>query len=484
MVLVIDPQVAGISGDMFLCALVDMGASGSAVIDGVRKSAAHLDGCAIDSMEFRPTTKNGTSAVGLSLETKGGHRDGGSASGGTSPHPARAGSEMLDAVRRSSAGLGLSDEARSYASACVEILIASESRVHGVTPDSAVLHEASDIDTLVDVVGTAIALDDLGLFGQRVVCLPACVGNGLVSFSHGTVSNPAGAILEIFGESGLQIVGSQAGRELTTPTGACMLAALSPEPASSYPCMLVESVGYGAGQADVEGISNVLKLVRGSEPRASAVTAASAAGQAFGHGGLRAERICMLETNVDDVSGEVLGSVVGRLMAAGAKDVSLFPGLTKKNRPTSLISVMCSEEASGHLAGLLMAETGTLGVRISVSERVVAQRRHLKTDATISGKKFEVRYKERLPGAPGPAGRHDTASGFKIESEDIQTVSEALHVPFRDAELLLRHHITEKRLVGYGRGSGDGGAKDAGTGSKPAGRANAGVTGEGGGDVA
>lgn len=479
MVLVIDPQVAGISGDMFLCALVDMGASSSAVIDGVRKSAAHLDGCTIDSIEFRPTTKNGTSAIGLSLETRGGHRD-----GSASTHSTRAGSEMLDAVRRSSAGLGLSDGARSYASACVEILMASESRVHGVTPDSAVLHEASDIDTLVDVIGTAIALDDLDLFGQRMVCLPACVGNGLVSFSHGTVSNPAGAILEIFGESGLQILGSQAGRELTTPTGACMLAALSPEPVSSYPCMRVESVGYGAGQADVEGISNVLKLVRGSEPRTSAVAAATAAaGRASGHDGLKAERVCILETNVDDVSGEVLGSVVGRLMAAGARDVSLFPGLTKKNRPTSLISVMCSEEESGRLAGLLMAETGTLGVRISVSDRIIAQRRHLKTGVTISGKRFEVRFKERLSGALGSVGRYGKASGFKIESEDVQAVSEELHVPFRDAELLLRHHITEQRLGDHGRGSDGRDAKDVGAGSGPVGRADAGTARGGGGDA-
>ncbi len=485
MVLVIDPQVAGISGDMFLCALVDMGANGDAVIDGVRKSAAHLDGCAIDSMEFRTTTKNGTSATGLSLEARDVHCD-----DGAPRHPTRAGSEMLDAVRISSAGLGLSDEARSYASRCVEILMTSESRVHGVTPDSAILHEASDVDTLVDIIGTAVALDDLGLFGQRMVCLPACVGNGLVSFSHGTVSNPAGAILEIFEESGLQILGSQAGRELTTPTGACMLAALSPEPVSSYPCMRVESVGYGAGQADVEGISNVLKLVRGSEPRASAATSAAAAasaGQALGHGGLRTERICMLETNVDDVSGEVLGSVVGRLMAAGAKDVSLFPGLTKKNRPTSLISVMCPEEASGRLAGLLMAETGTLGVRISTSERIVAQRRQLKIDVTLSGKRFEVRYKERLPGTLDTVGRYDKTSGFKIEHDDIQAVSEELHVPFRDAELLLRHRITERRLDDHGRGGDDGDDKEdddaaADTGSNPAGRANAGAAkGEGGG---
>ncbi|MDE0091559.1 MAG: nickel pincer cofactor biosynthesis protein LarC [Thaumarchaeota archaeon] len=481
MVLVIDPQVAGISGDMFLCALVDMGANGGAVIDGVRKSAVHLDGCAIGSMEFRPTTKNGISATGLFLEAWDGHCD-----DGAPRHPTRAGSEMLDAVRISSAGLGLSDEARSYASRCVEILVTSESRVHGVTPDSATLHEASDVDTLVDIIGTAVALDDLGLFGQRMVCLPACVGNGLVSFSHGTVSNPTGAILEIFEESGLQILGSQAGRELTTPTGACMLAALSPEPVSSYPCMRVESVGYGAGQADVEGISNVLKLVRGSEPRASAAAAAAAsAGQALGHGGLRTERICVLETNVDDVSGEVLGSVVGRLMAAGAKDVSLFPGLTKKNRPTSLISVMCPEEASGRLAGLLMAETGTLGVRISASERIVAQRRQLKIDVVISGKRFEVRYKERLHGTPGTVGRYDQTSGFKIEHDDIQAVSEELHVPFRDAELLLRHRITERRLDDHGRDSDGGDDKEddaAGTGSSPAGRANAGAAkGEGGG---
>lgn len=148
---------------------------------------------------------------------------------------------------------------------------------------------------------------------------------------------------------------------------------------------------------------------------------------------------------------------------------------------------MCPEEASGRLAGLLMAETGTLGVRISASERIVAQRRQLKIDMTISGKRFEVRYKERLPGTPGTAGRYDKTSGFKIEHDDIQAVSEELHVPFRDAELLLRHRITERRLDDRGRDSDGGDDKEddaaaAGTGSSPAGRANAGAAkGEGGG---
>ncbi len=453
MVLVVDPQIAGISGDMFLCALADLGANRGAIVDGVRESARFLDGSAIDVMEFRPAYRRNLLALELVLDardTRSCHacdpEDGKRGRG-------RSGTEMVHAVERSSAHLGLSGAASEYAFRCIDALVRSESRVHGVARDSVVFHEMSHVDTLVDIIGTAIALDDLDLLGRRITCLPVCVGGSSVKFSHGITSNPAGAILQIFGEHGLWMRGSQAGRELTTPTGACMLAALRPEMIGFYPHMQVDSIGYGAGRQDFEGFANVLKLVCGPEPYVAVA------------GGHRTERVCMLETNVDDVSGEVLGGMIGKMMGAGAKDVSICQGITKKNRPTNMVSVMCDGEASGRLIDLLMSETGTLGVRVSESERVVVPRTSRSVRVVLRGKPFDVRYKR------GPAG-----AGFKIEFDDLQTVSDTLGMPIREAEYVLRASITQldegDMLGGDGSGSDEqqSGSHDTGTGSHVNGR--------------
>ena len=117
----------------------------------------------------------------------------------------------------------------------------------------------------MDIVGITIALDDLQLFEEKIVCLPVSVGGGTVSFSHGTMSNPASAILQIFKNSNLNIKGNDSKEELTTPTGACILVNLTNNPVQYYPSMNIDSIGYGAGQKDFEGFSNVLKIIQGDE---------------------------------------------------------------------------------------------------------------------------------------------------------------------------------------------------------------------------
>lgn len=506
MVLVVDPQIAGISGDMFLCALVDLGADKKAIIDGVMDSTRFLDGASINSMSFKPTVRKGTSAIELNVDIYDNFKD---ASTGVGHHVSRKGTDIARAIKHASSSLGLSDAALDYASCCIETLLDSESRVHGVGVNSVILHETSHADTLVDVIGSAIALDDLGLFGQRVVCLPVCVGSGFVEFSHGTVSNPAGAILQVFKKHGLVMHGSPAGCELTTPTGACMLAALGPDSVEFYPRMGVDSVGYGAGTLNSKQFANVLKLVRGVEEHADSVY-----GRCCGDGNAdttaattvvtkprdrHIEHVCVLETNVDDVSGEVLGGLVERMMGAGAKDVTICPGITKKNRPTNLISVMCDKSKSDMLVDLLVSETGTLGVRISDSERIVIPRRQYEANVMVSGETFTVRYKRNGVGydnkyahldgdastgyGSGDNTRDDCGIGtvcndhnghplaFKIEFDDVQSVSEKLHMPIRDAELILRDRIEKiiadgdaRNTVGVdGRNSNDSGGDGGGT---------------------
>ena len=290
MVVVIDPQIAGISGDMLLCSLVDLGADKDKIINGIRESEKFLSGSTIKKIDFEKIQKHGIESLQLILEID------------EDVHE-RKGSEIKSAIINSSKQIHLSEKANSFAESCIDTLISSESKIHGIPEESVHFHEASSIDTLVDIIGITIALEDLGLFDEKILCLPVSVGGGSVSFSHGTMSNPASAILEIFKNSNLIIKGNDANDELTTPTGACILVNLTHDSAKHYPPMKVTSIGYGAGQKDFESFSNVLKIIRGSENN------------------LEIDSVKILETNVDDVSGEILGNLIEKIMIKGARDV-------------------------------------------------------------------------------------------------------------------------------------------------------------------
>lgn len=402
MVLVIDPQVAGISGDMLLCSLVDLGADKARIIDGVRSCSKFLPGSTIRAIDFKKNDKNGINSVGLVLEAGEDTRK-------------RKGSDIRQAITSSVDELALSGRAKLFAESCIDSLIGSESAVHGVPAESVHFHEASGIDTLVDIVGVAISLEDLGLFDEEIVCMPIAVGGGHVTFSHGTMSNPASAVLEILKNSGLPIHGGPVKDELTTPTGACILKSLATTSMDHYPHMEITSVGYGSGTKDFESFSNVLKTVRGSQRQTLGV-----------------ESVKILETNVDDVSGEVLGSLVGKIMDRGAKDVSIYPGITKKNRPTNLVSVMCGADSLEEIVGILIGETGTLGIRVSDSERLVLPRTVHTTTVNAGGKTFDVRYK---------TSSFKGKTHLKVEFDDLQKVSDSLNRSLAETESLIRKEI-------------------------------------------
>ncbi|MDH3834973.1 MAG: DUF111 family protein, partial [Nitrosopumilus sp.] len=214
MVLVIDPQIAGISGDMLLSSLVNLGADKNKIIDGIKKSEKFFPNSSIKKIDFQKIQKHGIQAIQLILETD------------EDVHEKK-GSEIKKAIINSTKSIELSKKAKTFAESCIDTLISSESKIHGISEDSVHFHEASSIDTLVDIVGITIALDDLQLFDEKIICLPISVGSGSVTFSHGTMSNPASAILEIFKNSNLVIKGNSTNEELTTPTGACILVNLS-----------------------------------------------------------------------------------------------------------------------------------------------------------------------------------------------------------------------------------------------------------------
>jgi len=401
MVIVIDPQIAGISGDMLLSSLVNLGADKNKIIEGIIKSQKFLSDSTIKKMDFQKIQKQGIESTELILEID-------------ENVSKRKGIEIKKAISDSVNELNLTTKAKTFTELCISTLISSESKIHGIAEDSVHFHEASSIDTLVDIVGTAIALDNLRLFEEKIVCLPVSVGGGTVSFSHGTMSNPASAVLQIFKNSNLNIQGNNSKEELTTPTGACILVNLTNSPVEYYPSMNITSIGYGAGQKDFEGFSNVLKIIQGDENN------------------FEMDSVKILETNIDDVSGEILGHLIEKIMDQGAKDVSIYPGITKKGRPTNLVCVICDDVKVDAIIDTLILETGTLGIRISNSNRFIVTRSNHNFSLTFDGKSFEVNYKK---------SSHKGKTHFKIEFDDLKNMSNALDRPIVDIESFLRKEI-------------------------------------------
>ena len=402
MVLFIDCQVAGISGDMILSSLVDLGANKSKIIEGVKKSADLLDGTTIKKLDFIKVQKNGKSATQLILEIDENIHE-------------RKGIDMKKCIELSSDMLELSTVAKEFAIKSINTLIIAESNVHGESESSVHFHEAASVDTIVDIIGTAIALDDLNLFNEEISCSPVAIGGGTISFSHGTTSNPAYAITEIFKNSGIIVKGGPVKEELTTPTGASILVNLVSSCNEFFVDMSIDSVGYGSGTKDFDTFSNVLKLIQGKSNET-----------------LTKDTVQILETNLDDVSGEVIANTIEKLMENGAKDVSVSHAITKKGRPSQLVSVICDSNNTNSLLKILINETRTLGVRIRNSQRYVVPRKILESVVTLESQNFTIHYKT------------SDSEHFKIEYDDVKSISNQLSLSFNKTEELLREQIKKK----------------------------------------
>jgi hypothetical protein len=183
--------------------------------------------------------------------------------------------------------------------------------------------------------------------------------------------------------------------------------------------MKIDSIGYGAGMKNFDGFSNVLRVVKGEKTKN------------FDH-----DVVQILETNVDDVSGEVLGNMIDKIMENGAKDITITQGISKKGRPTNLISVICDLKSMNTLLELLISETGTLGVRRRSSERYVVPRTILTVPIKLNEKIFKIRCKITR--------ENNIIKNFKIESDDIKKISDSINQSFKKTEELIRLAVNEK----------------------------------------
>jgi pyridinium-3,5-bisthiocarboxylic acid mononucleotide nickel chelatase len=402
---IIDCQLAGIAGDMLMSSLVDAGASKSKIIDAIFACQDSLKGSKIAEADFVKVVSHGFAATQLEMKyTDGVHE--------------RKGEEIHRSLAQCCDSLGLDQRAKTFALESLKTIISAEAKIHGEEFDTVHLHEASSIDTLADLVGCATALQDLGLFDGRIYSTKVAVGGGLLKFSHGTVPNPASAILEIFKNKQFVLVGGQAEEELTTPTGAAMLVNLTSGSVNYYPGIAPEKIGYGAGTKKFEGFANVVRVLVGTS---STVAQASK------------DMVCVVETNIDDVSGELVGNLVERL-AEVSKDVTVIPGTTKKSRPTYLIRIISENTQLNSVLEVLFSESGTLGARVQEVERYVLPRAILTVPVDLNESTFNVHVKV----VKDSAGKITNA---KPEFEDIKIIAARCQMSVKRAMELVNAQV-------------------------------------------
>lgn len=387
MILYIDASIAGISGDMVLAALLDIGGHQS-ILEEVGEKIAEETGCMV-RINVTDVRKKDIRAKRVAVEAEGGMDEDG----------------LRGALESLIIDLNLSRGAGGFAERALETLLEAEKEVHAAK--KAHLHEVGSADTLVDILGTAKLLEDLGFFTGRdeVYASPVAIGSGEVKTSHGSLPIPPPVTAEILRKTRMPFKFSRAKRELATPTGVSILSGLSP--VYGYPSfpVRIKALGVGAGGYDLREVPNILRaMILASEPET--------------------ERIAVLKTSVDDVSGEVLGYLIERMYAEGALDVQITPTVTKKNRPGYVIVVLCSLGKELGLAETLMKETGSLGVRVSTDQMRYAAEREIR-EIKIS-----------LPGYEGSAKVKIAAIGrgvhVKAEYEDAKKIAKAANLPIKE----------------------------------------------------
>jgi len=250
-----------------------------------------------------------------------------------------------------------------------EKIAVAEAAIHDCPLEKVHFHEVGGIDAIVDIVGTALCVDYLKLrqiFSSRIP-----LGNGFVSCSHGTLPVPAPATLKIL--KGVPVYGTDIPHELVTPTGAAIIAVLA-ESFGKMPDMVVEKSGYGAGKRELESIPNLLRVVTGA-------AGDQQAGRLIGR---QQDSIVMVETCIDDMNPEVFSFLMERLFAEGALDVYWIPVFMKKNRPGTLVQVLCRKDQKDAVIACILSETTSSGVRFYDVKRCILERKKI-TIETVYG---------------------------------------------------------------------------------------------------
>lgn len=346
----------GISGDMTVAALLDLGADEEALkralaslsLEGFQVRISRVKKRGLDACDFDvvlDAVHDGHDHDMEYLHGTGKHTEGGH---GRHPHEHRGLKEILDIIQRAD----MSERAKETAAAIFQILAQAESKAHGVPAEQVHFHEVGAVDSIVDIVAVAVCLDNLN--PDQVAVPLLCDGHGTIRCQHGVIPVPVPAVVNIVQQHDLPLHITEIEGELVTPTGAAIVAAIRTKERLPE-AFRIKRVGLGAGKRDYESCGVLRAMLLESI-------------------GSQEGEICKLETNIDDCSGEILGHVMNLLFEAGARDVHYMPVFMKKNRPAYQLNVICDCPDVPKMEKIIFHETTTIGIRRVRMERSVLKR--------------------------------------------------------------------------------------------------------------
>jgi len=377
---------SGVSGDMFLGALLDLGLPPEQLFAALKKVT-------LGFYEFKRTRAVRGSLVGTRVEIRVPERQ-----------PRRKLQDVRELIQRST----VPEKSKAQALRVFWRLAEVEGKLHNMPPEEVHFHEVGAVDSVIDVVGACLGLELLEI--SELICSPLNVGGGRVDTAHGSLPVPAPATAELLKD--IPIYSSGVEGELVTPTGAAIVSTL----ATSFgpmPPLKVEQIGYGAGEKDFPGHPNLLRLFVGQSAEL-VKPQAGAAGD---------EVVSVIEANVDDMSPQLYGYFVDQALAAGALDVTCNAVQMKKNRPGLLVSILCTPDRSDALAQLTFEQTTTIGVRIYEARRKVLERELVTVETPYGAVKVKV------------AKREGKVVNVAPEYDDCQQLASEKSVPLKEVIL-------------------------------------------------
>jgi uncharacterized protein (TIGR00299 family) protein len=409
---------SGISGDMFLGALVDAGVSPkllentvTALNIGARLEISRVErgGIAATKVDvYANGEKDLPREVFWEQEEAHSHPHVQEHGDSHEHHHHGYGRNLAD-IRKIIEKTAIGSAAKATAIRIFDALGEAEAEIHNTSIEQVHFHEVGSVDAMVDIVCAAVGAESLAV--EEWICSPLNVGGGTVKCAHGTLPVPAPATLKLLQDAPVYSSGQQV--ELVTPTGAAIVKTLSRRFAP-FPSMKIEKAGYGAGTREFPEHPNLLRLTIGEASPADDAATSPGASPATSN-----DTIAVLEANLDDLSPQVLAYAMERLLAEGALDVFSVPVQMKKSRPGALLTVLAKIGDANRLTRLIFAETTTLGVRRREEQRQTLSRRWETVDTTWGPVRIKI------------ANVNGSVSNYAPEYEDCRTLAETQHIPLR-----------------------------------------------------
>ena len=370
--LYIDATNSGISGDMFLASLLGLVPEPDIILNELKSLKDYILDVSKLEIDLINIKRSGIIINKLKIDIKEKkHRDANS---------------LKASLNKFLEDNNFTNEAKNYANNVLNTLINTEVSVHGELIENLHLHELSSVDTLIDIIGVSKALETIGAFKNdfKIYCSKLPLGGGTIKTAHGILPVPAPATLKILEKSNLLICDGPIKSELVTPTGAALLVNLKPQ---NLPYdMNLKKIVYSTGQKEFNNFSNIMRIFYGKTEESEIFHESHLLKEYI-------EQVTILETNVDDVSGEILGNFINKMEKEDILDIQMIPGISKKNRPCQVIKILCHPEIKFDLIQKIIEELGTLGVRFNTVNRVCVARTIENIDLEIKGKNYNLIYK-------------------------------------------------------------------------------------------